>query len=172
MTEDDERFAELYHREYSSVLRYAARRVGHDTAPDIAARTFVDAYRRLAQLPAEARAARVWLLGLARGHVSNEWRGQRRRQALADRLTVWRTSLPAPPVDGEVVTRLAFHEAMTRLAGKDREALRLFYWEGLSVEEAADVAGCRAGTMATRLSRARSRLREHLRTLGFQEGSG
>ncbi|MFI6292218.1 RNA polymerase sigma factor [Nonomuraea sp. NPDC050790] len=171
MPEDDERYAALYHRHYSTVLRYAARRVGRDAAPDVAARAFTDAFRRLDQAPAERRAERVWLLGIARGHVSNEWRGRRRRQALTDRLAVWR----APPVeqglDGEIVTRLAFHEALARLAGKDREALRLFYWEGLSVEEAATVAGCRAGTMATRLSRARARLREHLRTLGFQEGS-
>ncbi|WP_157246003.1 RNA polymerase sigma factor [Nonomuraea typhae] len=169
MTEDDDRYAALYHRHFSAVLRYAARRVGHDAAPDVAARTFTDAFRRLGQAPGEHRAERVWLLGIARGQVSNEWRGQRRRQALADRLAVWRN--PIPPMEGEVVTRLAFHEALARLAGKDREALRLFYWEGLSVEEAATVAGCRTGAMATRLSRARARLREHLRTLGFQEGS-
>lgn len=137
MTEEDERFAAIYHRNYSCVVRYASRRIDPDVAGDVAARTFADAYRRLAQAPGDESAERVWLLGIARGHVSNERRGRRRRRALDERVMAWRAPAGVPPVDGEVITRLAFHQALGRLPGNDREALRLFYWEGLSVEEAA-----------------------------------
>ena len=42
-----DQFTALYDEHYAAVLRYAARRVGAEAARDIAAETFLTAWRRL-----------------------------------------------------------------------------------------------------------------------------
>lgn len=53
-------------------------------------------------------------------------------------------------------------EAMTRLKSADREVLALFYLEGLSGDEVADLLGIKPETLHVRLHRARARLKEVL----------
>jgi RNA polymerase sigma-70 factor (ECF subfamily) len=48
--------------------------------------------------------------------------------------------------------------AFVRLAERDREALRLVAWDGLSLADAARVAGTTRVAFATRVHRARRRL--------------
>jgi RNA polymerase sigma-70 factor, ECF subfamily len=57
------RFTELYERCYGSVYAYAARRAGRESADEIAAETFVIAWRRFESLPSEPL---PWLFGVAR----------------------------------------------------------------------------------------------------------
>ena len=56
-----------------------------------------------------------------------------------------------------------------RLALLQREAVVLFEFEGLSLEEVAAVAGCDAGTIKSRLFRARERLRRECSRLTQKE---
>jgi RNA polymerase sigma-70 factor (ECF subfamily) len=49
---ENDRFQALYERHYGAVLRYAARRVGAEAAADVAAETFLTAWRRLDAVPA------------------------------------------------------------------------------------------------------------------------
>ncbi|MGI8696818.1 MAG: RNA polymerase sigma factor, partial [Mycobacteriales bacterium] len=44
-------FTSLYERHYDDVLRYARRRVDEQTARDVAAETFLVAWRRPRQVP-------------------------------------------------------------------------------------------------------------------------
>lgn len=55
---------------------------------------------------------------------------------------------------GELLTALKY------LTAESRDALLLVVAEGLSYEEAAEVAGCPVGTMKSRVNRARERLAE------------
>lgn len=48
---EHDRFTALYAEHYAAVLRYAARRVGAEAARDIAAETFMTAWRRLGHVP-------------------------------------------------------------------------------------------------------------------------
>ena len=52
--------------------------------------------------------------------------------------------------------------ALARLREPDREALRLWAWEGLEARDLAVVLGISAGAAASRLSRARAALRDEL----------
>ncbi|MFV0252856.1 MAG: RNA polymerase sigma factor [Beutenbergiaceae bacterium] len=52
--------------------------------------------------------------------------------------------------------------ALTALPRQQREALLLVSWDGLSVTDAAKVAGCSTGTFKVRLHRARRRLQSQL----------
>ena len=52
--------------------------------------------------------------------------------------------------------------AVSALPAKERAAIHLFYYEDLSVREIARTLGIGEGAVKTRLSRARSRLKEAL----------
>ncbi len=55
------------------------------------------------------------------------------------------------------------YECIQKLPSRDREIILLFYYEELSYEEISDVLGIPLGTVRSRLSRARLKLKERLR---------
>ena len=57
---------------------------------------------------------------------------------------------------------LPLWEELRALPPQDRAAIHLFYYEGFSTQEIARILKCRPGTVRSRLSRARERLRELL----------
>lgn len=76
---------------------------------------------------------------------------------------VWRRvgplpdTLPAPgPEEREVLAELF------DLPPEDRAVIHLHYYEGYSTVEIAQMLGCRPGTVRSRLSRARDKLRKQL----------
>src|SRR5215472_10149613 len=79
-----DRFRIVYEQHYPAVLRYAARRVGPDAAGDVAAETFLAAWRRLDDVP--EREPLPWLYATARNCLANELRGQARSDRLTNRV--------------------------------------------------------------------------------------
>jgi RNA polymerase sigma-70 factor, ECF subfamily len=161
-TEYEDRFRRVYADNFSSLLAYAMRRVEEsEAAADVVAETFLTAWRRVAELPPDAE-ARLWLYGVARRVLANHHRGGVRRERLGQRL---RQRLGAPvaadPGD-EVPQRLTVRSALAKLPELDREVLMLTFWEGLEPREAAEVLGVDSTVVRTRLSRARSRIRDLL----------
>lgn len=61
--------------------------------------------------------------------------------------------------------------ALHRLSERDREALMLVAWHGLSGERAARAAGCTRAAFAVRLHRARARLAAQLESLDAPDPS-
>lgn len=162
MTEDDnedKRLAALFHAFCGRIAAYAARRVPSALVEDVVSRTFETAWRKVASIPADDDAALLWLYGVAWGHVRNTLRAERRRDLLVVRIG----GMPArkgSDLSGEVADRIAFEGWLARLSPKDREVLRLSYWEELSVGELAQVLHCKPNAAAVRLHRARRRLEE------------
>lgn len=69
-------------------------------------------------------------------------------------------------------TRLDVRAALGILEADERAILLLRYHEGLSYQEIADVLGCAEGTVASRLSRGRQKLKDRLsESYGLGEGS-
>lgn len=148
---DDERTFEAYFRRYAApVHAFALRRIDPESAQDVTAETFSIAWRRRSEMPVEPL---PWLYWIAHGVLSNEHRAANRRMALTARLAAEPTS-PTRSVDGggQIL------QALSAMRESDREALLLSAWEGLSVREAATVAGCSVTAFAVRLHRARRRL--------------
>jgi len=151
--ERSERFERLFRAEYRLVARYVRRRADRDLVDDLVDEVFLVVWRRMDQMPVEPRA---WLLTVARNVVGTHLRGVQRGRALEDRLAANLADPVASPDSlrqGDVVSALA------GLREKDREALLLVAWEGLSTAEGAQVLGERPATFRMRLSRARRRLR-------------
>jgi RNA polymerase sigma-70 factor (sigma-E family) len=68
-----------------------------------------------------------------------------------------------PPVDIDL--RLVLRNALLGLPPRQRAVLVLRYLEDLSVDETAEILGCRRGTVASQASRALAKLRETIADL-------
>ncbi|GIH18860.1 RNA polymerase sigma factor [Rugosimonospora africana] len=153
------RFEQLFDAHYAELTRFAARRVGADVAADIVSSTFLVAWRRFAEIPADH--PRAWLYATARGVIRNELRSRNRR----DRLS----AVAGVPDDarvedhaGQVSEQLRVRAVLAQLSAIDQEVLRLTEWEGLDVTEAAAVLGCTRTAVKVRLHRARRRFAARL----------
>ena len=158
MADDDaEQFEALYRQHFRGVLGYALARLEPERAKDAAAETFLVAWRRFGEIPAEPAG---WLFGVARKVVAQQLRADSRRDALAERLAspgYREPGWPADPAD-QVAQRDAALSALARLGERDREVLTLLAWHGLTTGQAAEVLGLTSLSFAVRLHRARRRL--------------
>jgi RNA polymerase sigma factor (sigma-70 family) len=155
MEDDRARFVELFQRHYGAVMRYAARRVGPDRAPDVVSEAFLVAWRRLADVPVTDPLP--WLYATTRHLLGNEIRGRRRQARLAARMGEVVEMVAADHAD-VVVDQVRVRHALAELSEGDQEALRLAAWEGLDASAAATVMGCSRAAYKVRLYRARRRL--------------
>jgi RNA polymerase sigma factor (sigma-70 family) len=158
-------FGQLFERHAEVLNRYFVRRVGPVLAEDLTADTFITAFRLRERFDAAYEDARPWLFGIATNMLRRQWRTEKRQlRAYA------RTGIdPAVDEIGEAERRVDAAGAGPRLADalgsiprKDRDALLLFAWPELSYEEIALALEVPVGTVRSRISRARSRLRELL----------
>jgi len=152
------RFERLFRSHADAVRYYALRRTAPEDVDDVVADTFLVAWRRLDDVPAEPR---PWLLMVARRVLANRRRADRRVVSLSSRLA--QASAPGPtsnPDDATDGTGLgsAVLAALEQLPEKEREAIRLLAWDELSTTDAATVLGCSRATLAVRAHRARRRL--------------
>jgi RNA polymerase sigma factor (sigma-70 family) len=144
--------------------RHRARLYGHcrglapswSDADDVVAVTFLEAWRKRDDIHFVDGSMLPWLLRTATFTASNLTRASRRYKAALQRLP------PGEPQrdhaeqfdDGEAVT------ALRKLSPIDQQILTLCVLEGISVDDAARVMSVRTGTVKSRLSRAKERLRK------------
>jgi RNA polymerase sigma factor (sigma-70 family) len=147
-------FAALFNAHFDSLLAYTRRRTPQlADAEDAVAETYVVAWRRFAELPADTQEQRLWLFGVAYRVIANQRRAAGRRFQLTDRLKAALLSPSRPPAALAAVT-----DVLATLGDGDQEILRLAAWEGLSHGEIGQVLGITPNAAAIRLHRARRRL--------------
>lgn len=156
----EDRFNALYRAHYRAVLRYATRRIDPDSVGDVVAETFLVAWRKLDDVPADPGQAEPWLYAVARRVLANAERSHRRTLRVTARLSRQGEGDQAPDPAALVSERHRVLQALSTLTEPDQEALRLVAWEGLDLPGAALAMGCSRSTMAVRLHRARRRLDE------------
>jgi RNA polymerase sigma factor (sigma-70 family) len=158
-------FAELFDTYARSVYNHAFRLTADwATAEDVMAATYLQAWRSRERVTEEGGSLRPWLLGIATNEARNHTRSNRRYRRVAAALLASDATLPDHA--DEVAGRLddsrriaAAIDALARLRRPEREVLTLCLWEGLDYESAAEALGVPVGTVRSRLSRARARLR-------------
>lgn len=67
---EPERFGEIFDRYFAEIHGYVARRLGRDIADDVAAETFLTAFRSRRRFDADRGTVRSWLYGIATNHLS------------------------------------------------------------------------------------------------------
>jgi RNA polymerase sigma factor (sigma-70 family) len=158
---DADAFRALYRRHYRSVCRFLVTRTAADLVEDLAAETFLIAWRRAAGVP---DVQLPWLLNVATKCLANHRRGGERREALTERLGR-AARLDSPGVEADAERRRqqrAVIAALATLHGHDRELLLLYLWDDLRPREIAVVLELSPLVVRARLSRARRRLQQAL----------
>jgi RNA polymerase sigma factor (sigma-70 family) len=175
---EPEQFTVVFRRHAPYIQRYVTRRLGRDSADDIVAETFLAAFRQRGSYDLSRADARPWLYGIATNIIGRHRLAETRQyRAVARTGADPVTESFTDQVDDRVSASAASRQlavGLARLSADLRDTLLLVTWGDLSYEEAATALGVPIGTVRSRVSRARGKLR---RTLGdtnpaaFQEES-
>ena len=144
-----------------------------DAAADATQDAFIKAYQRLHQL--RGGSFRSWLLRIVTNTCYDVLRKRSRypteplepqgEDEESDRLARWQSDAETPEeIALRHEIRRVVQEGLLTLSPEHRTVVVLSDIEGLSYEEIAQVLNVPVGTVKSRLSRARARLRDYLRT--------
>jgi RNA polymerase sigma-70 factor (ECF subfamily) len=173
-TGDREAFGLLFERHAKAIYNYCFRRVGvWATAEDMLSMVLLEAWRRRnKELPPDK--IRPWLFGIATNVVRNQLRSERRSLR-----AFHRTPRPEPEpdfaaasdahMDDEPRARMVV-ELLSQLPQREQDVYVLCVGMELSYEDAALALELPVGTVRSRLSRARARLREFNPGIGHEAG--
>ena len=164
--QDPEAFAEVFRRYAPDIKRYVTRRLGTEAAEDVVAETFLAAFRQRDGYDLSRPNARPWLYGIATNLMGRHVRTEVRQLRLLERTGTDPVMASFTDRSDERLSAEAFGPtlagALAALATGHRDALLLVVWGELSYPEAAQALGVRVGTVRSRISRARRRLRRDL----------
>jgi RNA polymerase sigma factor (sigma-70 family) len=160
---DEAAFAELYDRHAPALAAWLRRRSDPDTAQELLAETFAEAWCSRRRFTSERGPARAWLFGIAQHLLF----GYYRRLEVEDRARR-RLGVPAlqPALDDEADERLdaaslraELSARLARLPAGTREAVLLRVVEQLDYHELARRLGCSNTAARLRVSRGLRELR-------------
>jgi RNA polymerase sigma factor (sigma-70 family) len=157
-------FGVVFERHLGPILRYLRRRLGDQPAEEAAAQTFFVAFDQRGRFDRERADARPWLFGIAtnvaRHHRRGEVRELRAIAALGPETSTAEdraeNRLDAERLRGRLARCLA------DLPAEEADVLYLLVWAELGQPEIAAALEIPLGTVKSRLSRARRRLRDAL----------
>ncbi|GAA5198933.1 RNA polymerase sigma factor [Microbacterium jejuense] len=159
LTDGDPRgLARLFDRHEARLFRQAARLLTvREDAKDAVLIAFFELWRRRASVRLVDGSPLPWLLNTVSNTARNLERSGRRYRALLGRID--QPPLPESPAPSDETGVLA---ALRRLPEKEQSVVVLTVMQGYRESEAAVALGIPIGTVKSRMSRARSRLREEL----------
>jgi RNA polymerase sigma-70 factor (ECF subfamily) len=171
---DTAAFNELVLKYQTSVYNVALRTLGHaEDAADATQETFLAAYRAIQEF--RGGSFKAWLLRIAVNTCYDILRRRQRRPSTSLEVVVEETGDTPRLADRAIGPERAalgaetvsnVEEALLKLPADQRTVVVLCDIQGLSYEEAADVERIALGTVKSRLSRARVRLRQLLTEKG------
>lgn len=158
-------FAAIFDRHFDAIHGYLQRRIGRDLADELAAETFLVAFDTRARYDVSRPDARPWLFGIATNLLRRHHRHELRQ------LRAYARSAADPVLDAfdgveERIDasgmRRELVESLAGVPAEERDTLLLFAWADLSYAEIAEALAVPVGTVRSRLSRARGRIRTAL----------
>ena len=163
---DQAAFLELYDRHRQPIFRFAYRLLGEvDIAEDVTHDCFLSLIRKPENFRPERASLRTYLFAAARNLALKHFRDSGRETRLEEVNEEPQLSPRQGPLrkllDEELATEV--RKAVFSLAPLQREALILFEYEGLSLNDIAEITGADVGAVKGRLYRARERLKTVLR---------
>jgi RNA polymerase sigma factor (sigma-70 family) len=166
-------FAALVERHGPMVQRVCRQMLcdAHD-AEDAFQATFLILARRAGSVRKRESVA-SWLYGIAQRVARRSQADAARRREHERRRAAMNAMEPSDKTDRHPSEEwTALHEELDRLPDKYREAIVLCYLEGLTTQAAARRLACAQGTIMSRLSRGRDRLRQRLTRRGLAPAVG
>lgn len=107
---------------------------------------------------------KAWLFTILRNEFYSQMRKKGREVQDSD--GIFTEKLAVHPAQYGALDLLDFRKALDKLPDDQREALILVGASGFAYEEAAEICGCKTGTIKSRVNRARQRLQEDLSVSG------
>jgi RNA polymerase sigma-70 factor (ECF subfamily) len=159
-------FLELYDRYRQPIFRFAYRLLGSvELAEDVTHDCFLSLIRKPENFRPERASLKTYLYAAARNLALKHFRNQGREAGMDELSEEPQESPRRGPLRRLLDEELAAHvrEAVFSLPPLQREAIILFEYEGLSLNEVAEIAGADAGAVKARLYRAREGLRRFLK---------
>ncbi|GAA2850243.1 RNA polymerase sigma factor [Nonomuraea rubra] len=163
-----DRFGEIYDRYFAEIHAYLGRRLDRQTADDLASEVFLTAFRKRRTFDRERGEVRPWLYGIATNLIALHRRTETRKLAALRRSSA-AEERPEHGHEERVISRVDAGNEQARLAAElealpdgDRDVLLLSALGGLSHDEVATALGIPYGTVGSRLSRVRRKLRAAL----------
>jgi RNA polymerase sigma-70 factor (ECF subfamily) len=156
---------QLVDRFYGRIYAFLRRLAASDAdAADLTQRTFTRVWKSLGRFEGRSTFS-SWLHGIAY-HVFLDWQRSNHRQV--DRSEAWWESCrdpgPAPDTMAEDADlAAALYGAVDRLEPGTRDSVHLHYYQGLTIEQTADVLGIATSTVKYRLRGAIEQLRSALK---------
>jgi RNA polymerase sigma factor (sigma-70 family) len=172
---EPEAFTELYRRHAEDLLRYFARRtLDPETAAELTAETFAEAFASRANYRDQGVNGVAWLYGIARHRLGRFFRSGRVEAAARRKLGMPERDLA--PQDYERIEDLidfapireALVEALDTLNEEQRDALRLRVIDGLGYAEVAERLKCTEQNARQRVSRGLRKIALLLQERGLQ----
>jgi RNA polymerase sigma-70 factor, ECF subfamily len=163
---DQAAFLELYDRHRQPIFRFAYRLLGEvDIAEDVTHDCFLSLIRKPENFRPERAPLRTYLFAAARNLALKYFRETGRETTLDEVTEEPQLSPRQEPLRKLLDEELAaeVRRAVFTLPPLQREALILFEYEGLSLNEIAGITGADVGAVKGRLYRARERLKSILR---------
>jgi RNA polymerase sigma factor (sigma-70 family) len=158
-------FEQIFDRHYDAVVGFAVGRIGFDEAHDVAAEVFVRAFDRRHLFRDDRETALPWLFGIA-SNVVRERRRRETRGATAMARVAGRMGEQSVGFEADATRRLdaqatrsALADALARLSDDEYEVLMLVALGEFTYDVMAENLGIPAGTVRSRLARARRRMR-------------
>ena len=150
-------FGELFDAYYDRIYAYAYRRVGsREQAEDIAATVFEDALRGITRVRWQGKPIAAWLYRIAARRVADFYRS-RKNDAPLDEFT----HIVSDGV-GDALERddeyAAVQRGLEQLNARDREIVRLVFFDELDREEVAAILNCTTNSVYVRTHRALKKL--------------
>lgn len=163
---DPPAFGIIFERHFGSINGYLRRRFDDELAKDLTAETFFVAFDRRSRFDQSYANSRPWLFGIATNLAHNHRRRERRElRALAATTPEFGRGIEGVEgrVDAERMRGL-LAQSLADLTSEEMNVLGLLVWAELNQAEIAEALSIPLGTVKSRLSRARERLRA---ALGF-----
>jgi RNA polymerase sigma-70 factor (ECF subfamily) len=157
---EPERFEEIFRRWFTRIHQYLGGRVGGRIADDLAAEVFARAFAQRDRYDLTRDSAGPWLYGIATNLAGTHWRQERSRYRALARS---HQNGVAPSDEDLITDRMSAVAAgpalAAALAALDRGERDVLLLAGLGNQEIAQSLGIPYGTVCSRLSRARKRVR-------------
>lgn len=166
---DEAALRELYAAYGQRLYAYALRLTGEPAlADDVVQDTLVVVWRTAGRYQGRGRLI-AWLLGIVHHTASKTWR--RRSIFLSAEIEETLPALSASPEEQAQADERArlVRQGLQSLSPEQRAVLELVFYQGLSLAEVAQVCRCPLGTVKSRLSYARQRLRGILSQQNLEE---
>jgi len=154
-------FAARYDQHHLAVFRYAARRLGPETAEDVVAEAFTIAWSRITSYDPGRGEFVSWLFGIVSNVISRHHRQETRQWRAFARVGVDGSD----SFDDDLASRLDADvrwpnvaATLAEMSTRDRDVLLLHVWQEMSYQQVSETLGIPVGTVRSRISRARGRL--------------